>query len=313
MRILVTGGNGSVGRDLVPALLEWGNDVVVLDQELSALPAGHPRLELVEGLVEDRIAASKAIRGVEAVVHLAWSFSEEPRVLIERDLVGHQSLLELARSEKVSRFIYTSTAVVYGKPLPGPINEGHPLRVLEARKPAYGVAKEFAEKLALLADRSGGPPSTVLRFWWAFGKEIGGRHLRELLRTAASGEPLRVPIGCGGSFLSAEDFAHAVDLALAHPAAPGRIFNLASAYVTWEELASMVIEVTGSKVGVELVPPARFTGAPFLADAWRLEDRLAQDVLGYRPRRDATAVKEGLRRAIARTWQELRDSATRGS
>jgi nucleoside-diphosphate-sugar epimerase len=51
----------------------------------------------------------------------------------------------------VRHFLYTSTAVVYGKPLRVPIDEEHPLRVLEARKPAYGIAKEFAEKLTLLA------------------------------------------------------------------------------------------------------------------------------------------------------------------
>ena len=53
---------------------------------------------------------------------------------------------------------------MYGKPIRVPIDEDHPLRVLEARKPAYGMAKEFAEKLTLLAARTEGPPATVLRF-----------------------------------------------------------------------------------------------------------------------------------------------------
>ncbi len=53
---------------------------------------------------------------------------------------------------------------MYGKPIRVPIDEDHPLRVLEARKPAYGMAKEFAEKFTLLAARTEGPPATVLRF-----------------------------------------------------------------------------------------------------------------------------------------------------
>ena len=207
MRILVTGGNGSVGRELVPVLLASGHRVVVLDKALDALEAmDHPALELVRGGVEDAAAVEVAARGGEAIIHLAWSFSEDPQVLLEQDLRGHLLLLAAARAQKVRHFIYTSTAVVYGKPARAPIDEEHPLRVLEARKPAYGIAKEFAEKLTLLAARAEGLPATILRFWWAFGEEIGGKHLREMLRTAAAGKPIVVPAGCGGSFLSMQDF-----------------------------------------------------------------------------------------------------------
>lgn len=308
MRVLVTGGNGSVGRDLVPALLLRGNEVVVLDRDLSALRAlsGHRRLELIEGAVEDRAAAARAIRGADAVVHLAWSFADEMQALLERDLAGEQILLGLARAERVRRFVYASSAVVYGTPARPVIDEGHPLDALEGRKPAYGLAKEFGEKLALLAGRSGGPPATVLRFWWAFGGEIGGRHLRDLLRTAAAGEPVRVPGECGGSFLSAEDLADGVLLALSHVSAADQVFNLQSAYVTWEEIARMVVAITGAKGEVEIVPAAQWNGAPFLADAWRLDDSLARERLGYRPRRDPAAVRAQLRDSIARTWEGLR-------
>jgi nucleoside-diphosphate-sugar epimerase len=53
MRILITGANGSIGRDLVPALLLRGHEVVALDREVEAL-VPHPRLRIVRGLVEDR-------------------------------------------------------------------------------------------------------------------------------------------------------------------------------------------------------------------------------------------------------------------
>src|SRR5574337_2076547 len=183
MHILVTGANGSVGRELVPALLARGHSVVALDKKLGVLQAvSHPRLALVSGAVEDAARVAEASRGTEAIIHLAWSFSDDPQVLLEQDLRGHLLLLNAAKAQGVRHFIYTSTAVVYGKPTRVPIDEDHPLRVLEARKPAYGVAKEFAEKLTLLAARTQAPPGTILRFWWAFGEEIGGRHLREMLR-----------------------------------------------------------------------------------------------------------------------------------
>lgn len=304
MRILVTGGNGSIGRELVPALLARGHDVVALDKVLEALQAlSHPRLELVSGAIEDAAAVAEASRGSEAIIHLAWSFSDDPQVLLEQDLRGHLLLLDAAKSQGVQHFIYTSTAVVYGKPIRVPIDEDHPLRVLEARKPAYGIAKEFAEKLTLLAARTQALPATILRFWWAFGDEIGGRHLREMLRTAAAGKPLLVPADCGGSFLSMQDFIQAVELILLNPRSFGQVFNLASAYVTWEEIARMAVEITGSSAGVEVIPATEWTGAAFLADRWELDDRRIREKLGFKPARDPADVRDALRRAIARTWQ----------
>ena len=199
MRILITGGNGSIGRDLVPALLLSGHEVVVLDREVGAL-VPHPRLRVVRGLVEDPATVAEACRGADAVVHLAWSFSDDPGYLLEHDLRGHVCLQEAARRERVGRLLYTSTAVVYGKPVRHPLDEDHPLLVLAARKPAYALAKEFAEKLTLFGAGNGGLPAAVLRFWWAFGSEIGGRHLREMLNAAAAGQALSIPANCGGTF-----------------------------------------------------------------------------------------------------------------
>lgn len=306
MRILVTGGNGSVGRELVPALLAGSHEVAVLDRDVGALEAlSWPRLSLVQGGVEDRAAVEEAMAGAEAVLHLAWSFSDDPAVLIERDLRGQQLVLDVARARGVRHLVYASSAIVYGKPVRVPIGEDHPLRVLEARKPAYAVAKEAAEKLALLAGRTGGPAATILRFWWAFGEEIAGRHLRDMLGAAAAGTRLRVPAECGGSFLTIEDLLHALETILLDPRSFGGTFNLASAYVTWEEVARMALEVTGSTAGVEVVPVPAFTGAAFLADAWHLEDARFRATFGWTPRRGPTQVRALLKRAMARTWARL--------
>ncbi|MFI5339909.1 MAG: NAD-dependent epimerase/dehydratase family protein [Candidatus Methylomirabilales bacterium] len=305
MRVLVTGANGSVGRELVPALLGRHHHVVALDKEMGALPAlSQPRLEVMQGAVEDAGAVEKATHDVEAIIHLAWSFSDDPQILLEQDLRGHLLLLDAAKAQGVRHFIYTSTAVVYGKPVRVPIDEDHPLRVLEARKPAYGMAKEFAEKLTLLVGRTQALPATILRFWWAFGDEIGGRHLREMLRTAAAGQPVRVPADCGGSFLSMEDLIQAIGLILLNPRSFGQVFNLASAYVTWEEIARVAVEITGSSAGVEVIPATEWTGAAFLADRWELDDQRIRERLGFKPTRDPAGVRDALRRAIARTWQQ---------
>lgn len=305
MRILVTGANGSVGRGLIPALLDRGQQVIGLDKEAGVERAiAHPRFSFVRGAIEDPTTVEQALAGVEAVIHLAWSFSDDPRVLVEQDLRGHALLLEAAARQQVAHWVYTSTAVVYGKPSRVPVDEDHPLNVLAARKPAYGVAKEFAENLVLLAGQAG-MASTVVRFWWAFGEEIGGRHLREMLRTSAEGKRLAVPGDCGGSFLSQEDFNLAVETILRTPAPGGRVFNLASAYVPWEDVARMVAEVTGGRGGIDVVPRDAWTGAAFLADRWELDDRRIRAQLGFRPCREPSAVRDALRQAISATWRRL--------
>ena len=307
MRILVTGANGSVGRGLIPALLDHGHQVVGLDREAGVERAiAHPRFSFVRSAIEDPATVEQAVAGVEAIIHLAWSFSDDPRVLVEQDLGAHTLLLEAAGRHKAAHFVYASTAVVYGKPSRVPVDEDHPLNVLAARKPAYGMAKEFAEKLTLLAGQDTGLSSSVLRFWWAFGEEIGGRHLREMLRTAAEGKTLAVPADCGGSFLHQDDLNLAVETILQRPATTGRVFNLASAYIGWDEVARMVMAITGGEGGIDLVPRTAWRGAAFLADRWELIDLRIRSDLGFKPTRDSDEVRSALRRAIAATWDRLR-------
>ena len=184
MNFLITGGAGSVGRDLTSSLLEKGHQVRVLDkcaETFAPLPA--ERLELIHGRLEDPGLLPGALRDVDAVIHLAWSFSDDPVELLESDLKGHVLLLDACAAAKVSRLFYASSAVVYGKPVRVPITEDAPCPVEEARKPFYAIAKFAAEKLALTYWKMKGVPVTVFRFWWSYReqdrREAPSRHDRE--------------------------------------------------------------------------------------------------------------------------------------
>ena len=304
-KILVTGGAGWGGLDWTPYLLEKGYEVRVLDVNVE--PLRHiedEKLTLIQSGVQDRDAVRTAMEGVDAVVHLAWSFSTDPLETVETDLRGHIYVLEEAVSQKVKHLIYTSTAVVYGKLQYSPIDEKHPLVVEDARKPLYGIAKHFTEKTTLMFMKDRGLPVTIIRFWWAYGREIGGRHLREMLKTAAAGETLEVPVGSGGSFVSMEDMSQALGLCLFNPKAFGQTFNFATVYVTWEEFSGMVREVTGNKCEIKRVLREEWTGSAFLADPWELSDDLARELLGYQPT-DSTKAKEDLKGVIAKRWEAM--------
>ncbi|MBM4315620.1 MAG: NAD-dependent epimerase/dehydratase family protein, partial [Deltaproteobacteria bacterium] len=104
MNFLITGGAGSVGRDLTLSLLEKGHFVKILDKQAEAIsPLADAKLELITAKLEDAPSVQKALRGVDAVIHLAWSFSDDPIELFESDLKGHAVLLEACVEAKVSR------------------------------------------------------------------------------------------------------------------------------------------------------------------------------------------------------------------
>jgi UDP-glucose 4-epimerase len=306
MNFLLTGGAGSVGRDLTKSLLKKGHRVRVLDKDtesLKAVPDG--KLELIEGMLEDRKLVQGALKGIDTVVHLAWSFSDDPVVLVESDLKGHVFLLEASVEAKVSRFFYSGTAVVYGKAASAPITEETPCLVEDARKPFYAVAKLAAEKLAFAYGKVKGLPATVFRFWWSFGEVIGGRHLRDMIDTARKGEPLGVPEGAGGSFLDHADLANGLLLALPKKETIGQIFNLSTLYLQWSDIARMIIEVCDSPSPVEVIPAKEWKGAPFLADAWELSTAKAEQFFGFRSLFSPSEARQRLKRAITQCRADM--------
>jgi UDP-glucose 4-epimerase len=304
-KILITGGAGSCGKYLTTSLLAQGHEVRVIDKDVGSLQSIEGRkLTRIRAGIEDREILKSAVEGVDAVLHLAWSFSEDPLTVLEQDLKGHIFLLEEAASQNVRHLIYTSTAVVYGKPRYSPIEEKHPLVVEEARKPLYGIAKAAAEKLCLMYGKTKGPPATVIRFWWAYGEEIGGRHLREMLTIASAGEPLAVPADSGGSFLHMGDLTQGLERCLLNPEAYGQTFNFSTVYVNWEEVAEMVRDATGSRSEIRCIPREEWTGSAFLADPWELSDAAARKHLGYRPMEPAEA-KASLKKAIGNCWEAM--------
>ena len=307
MRFLITGGAGSVGQALTLFFLEKGHSVRVLDKKADRLQSlDHRNLDLIKGEIEDLSVVSGAVKGIDVIVHLAWSFSDDPMELLASDLKGHVLLLEAAAAEKISHFFYTSTAVVYGKPIKSPITEEDPCLVEDARKPFYGIAKLTAEKFLLAYFRSKALPVTIFRFWWSYGEEIGGRHLRDLIKLAQAGEPLTVPDDAGGSFLHVDDLTNALLIALQKPETFGEIFNLSTLFLSWEEVARIIIEVTNSSSPLEVIPAKEWKGAPFLADAWKLSTAKAERVFGYRPTLSPSEARQRLKEAIAQCYRTMK-------
>ena len=119
--VLVTGGAGYVGSALVPALLQAGHRVVVLDLFLYGenVLATHANLKTVKGDLRDRATVDAAMKGCNAVIHLACvsndpSFDLNPQLGKSINYDAFPGLVDSALAEGVQRFIYASSSSVYG-------------------------------------------------------------------------------------------------------------------------------------------------------------------------------------------------------
>lgn len=170
-RYTVTGGCGFIGSHLVEALLNRGDQVVVLDDLSTGKRANVPEsAEIIVGDVIDPAAVGRAVAGSNGVFHLAAiasvqrcndAWRESHRV----NLTGTIAVLEAARDAGRIPVVYASSAAIYGD------NVNTPLRETERPLPltAYGVDKYGSELHAGVAGRIHGVPSFGFRFFNVFG------------------------------------------------------------------------------------------------------------------------------------------------
>src|SRR5215471_18898273 len=133
-RVLVTGGAGYKGCVLVPKLLNKGYEVVVYDLMLfgsAGLPA-HPKLQVVKGDIRDTPSYAEAVRGSDAVIHMACisndpSFELDSRLSTTINYDCFEPMVKASRDAGVRRFVYVSSSSVYGVSDAPEVTEDHPL------------------------------------------------------------------------------------------------------------------------------------------------------------------------------------------
>jgi nucleoside-diphosphate-sugar epimerase len=265
-------------------------------------------VKYVHGNLTDATSVNQTVEGHDVVIHLAWSFADDAPTIFGEDIRGHITLLEAASSSKVRSFIYTSTATVYGRAVVHPVTETHPCLIGEARKPLYALGKYTAEELCMVYYRERKVPVTIFRFWWAFGDSIGGRHLRDLVKKALNNQPLEMVRGAGGAFATMVDLAGAIALAIEKPTASGKIFNVGSLFLTWEEIGAMIVRLTRSSSALKFLPSDQWKGPAFLNEVWDLSWDKAKRELDYEPEASAEKMRvlfsDALQNCIAQVMKE---------
>jgi UDP-glucose 4-epimerase len=157
VRILITGGAGCLGSNLVEEYLPQGHEILVLDNFVTGgrevLPA-LPRLEVVDGTIADRnlVECVFARFAPTHVIHSAASYKDPSdwREDAATNVAGTINLVEAARGAAVRRFVYFQTALCYGRPDRVPIPVDHPTRPFTS----YGISKTAGEAYVALSDLS---------------------------------------------------------------------------------------------------------------------------------------------------------------
>src|SRR6266567_2090180 len=151
MQVLVTGGAGYIGSVTVRALLDAGHSVAVYDN----LTHGHPqavdgRAHFIEGALQNAACLHAAFQSqsFDAIIHFAAYIEvgqsmAEPGLYFANNVGGTISLINAGLENGVRRFVFSSTAAVYGAPAYTPIDEQHPLAPINV----YGQGKLMVEQM----------------------------------------------------------------------------------------------------------------------------------------------------------------------
>lgn len=322
MAVLVTGGAGYIGSHMVWALVDAGEDVVVVDRLSSGFGwAVAPEAKLVEADIADCDAITDVIRShdVESIIHFAGSISVpeslvDPMAYYQNNTVNSHGLIRTAIATGVKTFVFSSTAAVYGTPDDDtPITESAPLRP----QSPYGTSKLMTEMMLADAAAAHDFSYVALRYFNVSGADplgrtgqstVGAINLIKVATETALGKRDAIEI-FGTDYPTRDgtcirDFIHVTDLVAAHVDALGYLRDGGESLVancgygrgyTIREVLEAVRRVSGLDFEVRQGPRRDGDIITSIADSTR-----ARQLLDWQPRHDD--LDEIVRSALA--WEE---------
>jgi UDP-glucose 4-epimerase len=311
MRVLVTGGAGFIGSNLVGRLVAEGHEVTVLDNLSSGYRcnlAPFPSVRFVEGDVRSEGDVGTAIAGAEVVFHLAASVgnkrsADDPLLDADVNVMGTLRLLEGARRAGVRRIVTSSSAGIFGELKTLPIREDHPV---EPDSP-YGASKLCAEKECLAYAKLFGLEAVCLRYFNVYGAnqrfDAYGNVIPIFVFQMLRGDTLTI----FGDGEQTRDFVEVSDVVQANLRAafrPGVLgaFNIGSGTrITINDLVARLRGASGLAPGVCHGPPRAGDVRHSLADI-----SAARAAFGFEP---CVGIDEGLAGYVAWARGEVEGAA----
>ncbi|CAH0344875.1 NAD-dependent epimerase/dehydratase family protein [Bacillus sp. CECT 9360] len=232
MSVLITGGAGFIGTFTKNVLKEHGYEVILVDNFITG---DRKNIEKEDILIEKDIREDGLFEQlndfqIDSVIHLAAQTSvpdsiDDPAYDLSENIEGTVKMLQLAKRLNAKKFIFASSAAVYGENPACPLNE---TEVLAPTSP-YGLSKMTGERYVQLLSKQYGIDATILRYANVFGpkqsKDGEGGVIKIFIDKLGKNETLQI-FGDGGQ---TRDFIYVEDIASAHLAAlknPGGVYNV---------------------------------------------------------------------------------------
>jgi UDP-glucose 4-epimerase len=272
VRALITGGAGFIGSHLSEALLDAGQEVMVLDNlstgsmdNITHLK-GRRGFEYTIDTVENEPLLAELIDRSDVVFHFAAAVGvklivEQPVYTIETNVHGTEVVLKHANKKK-KLVVIASTSEVYGKSIDFPFREDSDLVLGPTPKHrwAYACSKAIDEFLALAYWKERKLPVIIVRFFNTVGPRQTGQYgmvIPNFVRQALAGEPITV-FGDGTqqrAFTHVHDVVGALLKIVVEPTAVGQVFNIGNTEeISIRALADRVKKLTGSQSVIKLIP-----------------------------------------------------------
>lgn len=321
--MLVTGAAGFIGSHLTEELVRNNFSVRAfvhynsmgsrgwLDSSPSEI---REQLEVFSGDIRDPNGVRTAMKGCDAVLHLAaliaipYSY-HSPDTYVETNIRGTLNVLQAARDWDISHVVHTSTSEVYGTAQFVPITEEH---MLQGQSP-YSASKIGADQIALAFERSFGTPVTIMRPFNTYGPRQSGRAVIPtiIMQIAAGQRAVKL-----GSIHPTRDFNFVDDTvagfiaALRAKAGIGEVINIGSGFeISIGDVAQIIAQLMDAKIEIES-DTVRLR--PERSEVERLcaSNVKAKKLLGWSPRLGGV---EGLRKGLEQTitWFSKSDNLSR--
>jgi len=299
-RMLVTGGTGFIGRNLVRRLLAEGYRVRVLDNDLrgsrKSLKDISGRIELFQADIRDPKAVQEACKGIDGVCHLAFLngteyFYTKPELVLDIGIKGIINVLDACIKEGVKELIFASSSEVYQTPPYLPADEKVPLSIPDPLNPRYSYAgsKIIGELMTINYGRKYFEKAIVFRPHNVYGPMMGWEHVipqfvarMKELSSKQKGSAIRFPIQGSGretrAFVYIDDFIDGLILVMEKGEHLG-IYNIGTTEeISIKDIALKVGRYFGRKIEIA---PGELTKGSTLR---RCPDIMKLRRLGYNPK-----------------------------
>ena len=315
MRYLVTGGAGYIGSNLVDALLDKGDDVLVLDDLSTGKRENLDHLDdnsnfsFVEGSILDDTLVKELISDSDAVYHLAARLTvkwvhEHPLDTLRVNVQGTEIVLNHCSSQE-KRVVLASSSEVYGISDQRPFREDGP-RVLgptDIPRWSYATAKALDEHLAFGYAIDGGLQFTAVRYFNSYGPRVDedgyGSVIARFIQRALAGALIEIYDSGeqARTFTYIDDTVAGTIAAMEKDEAVGQVFNIGSQFeINIKSLAELIRDLTGSSSEITHKTYEEVFGKNFSDVQHRMPDiSKAKELLGFEAGID---LESGLKRTI---------------